>query len=250
MTICFRAATLPAIALAISLLSAGGLMGTEFPKPYDADGQVKFLDQLLAEFSGRIRLLPVDLFEGEIQYRPRAASTDLCDIRSLELGPQSEASVAEGAVIAKYAKADASFERSLFIHTSFNIPGQTLRIMPHNRIQLRGQLLRVSLWIHSKSYRHSLSLMFVNTDGREVEVPVGQLTWEGWRRIDLRLPRSLYQRGKRLEMRYLRHFDGFLIRSAQPEEPGNLAIMIDNLLVLSDFGELNYPGIEILDEWN
>jgi len=230
-------------------LSIAGLAAAELPKPYDAEGQVVFLSRFLAEFADRYRLYPVDLFERETLYRSHAPSTDLVDLRFVYRTPDLPPFESEKEIIRKYAKPSAEFEQSFMIHTLFNLPAQQLRIVPEHPVPLNGQLFRVSVWIHSKMYRHSLSLFFRNSDGREVEVPLGSLMWNGWRRVALQLPEPLFRRGRKPLNRYTHFFIGFLLKAPPNGDPEAVSILIDNLLVIADQKELDYPGNEILDTW-
>ena len=232
-------------------LVAAGLSARELPAPYDADGQVEMLDQLIESYGGRYRLWPVDLFENERQYAPVANSTMLSDVRSIYKTPEQPAFAREAAVIenrwipASSAPEKLGFSRSLFVHTSFEIPGrQSYRLEVQQPAVIEGQLFRASLWVHSNMYRHGLELLFRNADGREVRVPLGPLLWHGWRRLEVQLPPELYRRGRHIERRYRHEFLGFLIRSHPKTEPGDVALLFDSLLVVSDVQELGYPGVE------
>ena len=233
----------------IFLLAFSQIHAAEFPKAYDPEGQVNYISQFMKEFSDRYSLQLADGFERDILYSPRANSTDLSDIRFLFKTPDKKAFENEKLLILEYAAKDASFERSLFIHTSFNIPGQNFHLIPHKALILKGQLIRASVWIHSNNTMNSLSLLFNNASGKDVEVNLGRLNWNGWKRIDVQLPASLYRRGKNYATRYRHSFTGFLIRSPTGRDTQNATLMIDNLLVMSDIKELSYPGNEILDDW-
>ena len=225
------------------------LRAAEFPEPHDMEGQVRFLDEFLTQFKDSFQLHLVDSFEQELLYSPRANSTDLSDIRFLFKTPDKNAFEMEKNIIQKHIKKEISFERSLFIHTSFNLSGQHFQLLSHRPVALTGQLFRASLWVHSNHTYNTLSLLFNNAEGREIEVNLGRMNWFGWRRIDVRLPASLYRRGRNFQTRYRHSFKGFVIRSPTGRDPENASILIDHLLVLSNVKELSYPGAEILDNW-
>lgn len=244
---------LPAL-LVCSALLFGTLQAREYPAPYDAAGQVEVLDRLIETTGGRYRLWPTDLFEEQRLYRPRGNSTMLSDVRFLFKTPDQPAFRREAEVIrSRLRSPDGNtgpdplrFERSLFVHTSFEIPGrQSYRLEAAEPVVVRGQLYRASLWVHSRMYRHSLSLLFRNADGREVRAPLGPLLWHGWRRLEVQLPPELYRRGRNLERRYRHEFLGFVIKSHPKSQPGDVALLFDNLLIVSDIQELAYPGAEL-----
>lgn len=249
----------------------------EYPAPYDAAGQIAVLDELIETTAGRYRLYAADLFEEQHRYAPRANSTMLSDVRFLYRPVSDPAFAAERKLLARRLRqsdtgtgvlwqtnndlrrnrqnADAAnagqpggpeFERSLFVHTSFEVPGrQSYRLEVSEPIVLEGQLYRASVWVHSRMYRHTISLLFRSANGHEVRVPLGPLLWRGWRRLDVALPPELFQRGRQIGRRYRHEFVGFLIKSHPKAQPGDVALLFDNLLVLSDVRELSYPGAEL-----
>jgi hypothetical protein len=225
------------------------LTSSEFPKPYDVDAQINSLKQFMLKFSDRYSLQLVDGFEKEFLYSPGANSSDLSDIRFLYLVPKNQAYENEKSIILKYAAQNVSFDRSLFIHTSFNIPGQNFHFIPHKQIELKGQLYSASIWINSNNTQNSLSLLFKNASEKNVEVNIGKLNWNGWKRLEIQLPQSLQRRGKNFATRYKHSFTGFLLRSPTGKETSTVSLMIDNFLIISDTKEISYPGSEILDNW-
>ena len=202
------------VLFALAALAApgpAGMIAREVPAPYDALGQVETLDQLIETYGGRYRLWPTDLFENERLYNPHGNSTMLSDVRVIYKTPNDDAFRREEQVIKKRLRAPdgntnpgpLEFERSLFVHTSFEVPGrQSYRLEAGEAVVVRGQLFRASLWIHSNMYRHTLSLLFRNADGKEIRVPLGPLLWHGWRRVEVQLPPELYRRGRDLQRRY------------------------------------------------
>ena len=223
---------------------------SELPKPYDALGQVNLMDGLLSEKPNRYRLLVVDTFENLRPYRPRAASTDLSDVRYIFKTPDERAFQIERELVEGWSDLKPAFERSLMVYTSFSVPGrQSYWLRPAEPVFVRGQLFRGSIWVHSNTYRHSLTLLFENADGREIRVPLANLHWDGWRRLSFSLPAELYRRGRRADNRYDHKFTGFLITSHPLGKAGPVAIMLDNFLIISDYKEFQYPGFEYLDRF-
>lgn len=248
----FRFIPLFAFPALLLLVSAHGgcsrLDGVPMPKPYDALGQVKLLDWILSEKPRSYRLLLADSFENIRPWRPRAASTQLSDVRFVYKTPVGRAFEREKLIIDGFTK--TNHEQSLFIHTSFDVPGrQVYWLRPDIEVRLPGKLFRASLWVHSNSYLHRLVLLFENANGKEVRVSAGSLYWKGWRRLDLQLPQSLFKRGRRAKNRYLHKFTGFLIISHPRADPGDVALLLDNLIVLTDIREFRYPGVEYSDNW-
>lgn len=224
-------------------------VSAEIPRPYDPDGQVRLFQRILETKPERYRAHLLESFEGERMYEPRAATNQLSDIRFLEKTPTIGAFNAEVDLL-RSRNIDASSKKSLFLNFGFQFPGRDhFWLRPTEPVGIVGQPFRISLWVHSKRYLHNLTLLFENSNGKEVRLSAGRLDWDGWRRIDLQAPANLSDRGRRLERRHTAKFTGFLIDSSPLEESGTVCIMIDNLVVISDMTDLMFPGSEIPDSW-
>ncbi|MCE9596364.1 MAG: flagellar filament outer layer protein FlaA [Spirochaetia bacterium] len=224
-------------------------VSAEIPRPYDPDGQVKLFQGILNIKPERYRAHLLESFEGERLYEPRAATNQLSDIRFLEVPPKLPAFDAEIELL-KTRNIDASSSKVLFLNFGFQFPGRDhFWLRPAQPVGIAGQPFKISLWVHSKRYLHTLTLLFENSNGKEIRLSAGRLDWDGWRRIDLQAPANLTERGRRLERRYSSKFTGFLIDSSPLEESGPVCIMIDNLIAISDMTDLMFPGSEIPDSW-
>ncbi len=241
--------TIGCSALLSLYLYGAPLYGRELPLHYNALQQVNNLSQLLDQQSGRYQLLVADLFEKKHLYRPYISSAMLADLRYIPKPPKGAAFDKESKLIRDFIDKDARFQQTLLIHTSFNLPGEEnfscklLRPIP-----LKGRPYRASLWVYSQLYPHRLKLIFQNR-GREIFTTATEpLLWHGWRRLDLPLTR-LQNSVKRRRTAGKFSFSGFIIASSPRAEAGQLSLMIDNLLILSDIRELHYPGFEVEDAW-
>ncbi len=240
--------------LLVGCLAAGAWrapFARTLPAPYDAAGQVQLLEEILREYPLRYEIQAIDLFEEDRPYAPRANSTMLSDVRRIFRAPEGAAFEREAALLRARLGESVRFERALFLHSSFELPGrQSYWLQPAEPILVRGKALRASLWVHSDMYRHRLWLLFRTASGRDVRADAGPLLWRGWRRLDVALPAELQRRGRRQERPYDHHFTGFLIESSPHSDAGDFALMLDDVLVLTDLEELRYPGTELLDAWD
>ena len=228
----------------------GPLRASEIPRPYDAEGQLAVLEGYLAAKPDRYRLLVLDTFENLRPYDSHASSSALDDIRFVYRSPENRAFRQEKDMVTAFGTGEISFEQCLFVHTSFELPGQQVfEFRPRVTVPFHGQPVRVSVWIHSQMYRHRLALLFENADSRPVRVDAGYLNWNGWRRVSLELPAELHRRGRGPGKPFGGKFMGFLIESSPNSEAGDVALMFDDLLLLTDMGQLQYPGSEISDTW-
>lgn len=227
------------------------LPARELPRPYDANAQVNLWRSLLESAPDRYELIIADLFESDsAPYAPRANSTMLSDVQLLFRVPDAGAFREEAALIQSQSERGFQFERSLFVHTSFELPGQQNYFLRASRpVVLRGQITRLGLWVHSNMYAHRLALVFRSAAGKEVQCDAGSLLFRGWRRLDLNPPPELYAESRLMERPYDHLFLGFLIESSPHAEAGDLALMFDNLTAISDMQRLRYPGAEYIDGW-
>lgn len=233
------------------------LASGELPPGYDPSRGLEFFRKVLEEQSPQYLLLEGDLFEkgetkGEGDYFPYKPANILTDIRYIPRLPLPlELFRKEKQMIWKYLGRQKSFTSSLFIQTAFDHPGkQNFMLKRREAVPLEGRLLRASLWVHSHNYPHRLVLLFQRARGDFLSVPVGELFFKGWRRFDLNLAHKEFGAGKRKNRRDHRHkFLGFRILSAPHAQPGPIALLIDNLLFLSDRRRTDYPGSEIEDSW-
>ena len=85
--------------------------------------QLRVLDGLLDRFKGRYEWLLIESFESNRPYSLHAPSTPLSDIRYLRKTPDLPVFTQENALLTKHTGED-KFQRSLFLHTSFETPGK------------------------------------------------------------------------------------------------------------------------------
>lgn len=238
---------IPAI-IFIAVLHAVPGFSAELPDPEDAEGMIRFWTGLFRELPERYSLTVIDAFEQKTLYFARGNSADHSDVRFLFRKPDRPGYSEEAEMIQNFSRSGFSDERSLFIHTSFNIPGQHFNLYADRPIPVTGRPVRVSLWVHSNLTKNSLSLLFTDSHGKLKEVPVRTLYWKGWKRLDVALPRELYDPKLHAQKSRL-SFRGFIVRSPSGSEAKSVSLMIDNLLVLTDIRGIQYPGGEFLDEW-
>jgi hypothetical protein len=233
-------------AIASTLLaSLTAAIAAELPGPLDFSGQVAVLSRMMGGETGRYRATVIDDFEGERIWKPHAAGAQLDEVQFLKMRPDHPAFEEEGGLCRV-----SGDEKSLFLHFAFQNPGKEhFTIRPASPIRLAAQPVRISFWLHSNRYLHTMSLLLKNADGLEIRVPAGRLDFRGWRRIELDLPVQMHERGRRLERRYSSQFLGIAIESNPHEPAGQAAISIDQMILLSDYADFRYPGADIQDTW-
>ena len=231
----------------------------ELPKPYYPMSQVDFLSRFLRENSTDFHLIAVDLFEKEGNYRPYAPSSQLSQLRYVisKAKDKAPAFAAEMKLIKlvkgqarKDAKASPASTKSLAVQTSFRSPGRENFVFHAvTPISFSYELVQASLWIHSRKYPHKLVLIFEDAKGSRVYVSTGPLLWHGWRRVSLDLPVSLAV-FPRLRDRRQPKFIGFMIKSPHYwAADRQIALQIDNFLVLGRIRRPSFAGDEVPDNW-
>lgn len=235
------------LASALSACALSGVLSAaEVPGPLDFSGQVEVLSRLLGGAVGRYRVVTLDDFEGDRVWKPYSPSAQLDDLVFLKMKPDHQAFEDE----AFLCRVDNT-EKSLLLHFAFQTPGRNqFVIRPVEPVRLPGQPLRVSIWVKSGGYLHTLKFVFRNANGLKVDVPAGRLDFRGWRRIELNLPQEMHERGRRLEHRYSSSLESIVVESSPHEKAGAVSLSLDQFILLSDYHEFRYPGADIQDTWS
>lgn len=215
--------------------------------------QIIFLDQLL-QTSENLKLQVIDDFE-ENYYSVISPSTPLHQLEIVFKHPglslkkeQKRGFELEQVLVGGWGNT-LTFDKSLMFYYNVEIPGkQHYTLIRKEPIVIRGQPVQYSLWIHSKNYSDKLFLIFL-IDEKEFRLPVTQLNFEGWRRVENLFPKNFMYVPRLNQLKGYYKFKGFFIQSLSKKEKGNREILLDHFIILSDFKKLQYPGNELLDNF-
>jgi len=236
------------VLLATTALSEVLLLGAPRPQALDPESRINHWSQLLIEQREIYRVYPVALFEDQPHLKVISPATPLAVVKTVYKRAIEAAFNKETELINRFYP--SSSRRSLFVHTSFEIPGQqNFQVEFKEPLKLKGRLLAVSLWVYSNDYPHRLVLLFNNQAGKKIEISAGNLNWLGWRRLEIRLPTHFFNPPRKISTAEGHSLIGFRIVSHPRSSAGDVSIMLDNILAFADRRTNSYPGAEFSDEW-
>jgi len=138
----------------------------------------------------------------------------------------------------------------LGVKTFFNDRGfDRVELSPPQEYVIKGKARQFSVWVLGRRFRHMLSIKLRDYRGNIHTLPIGRLDFFGWRRMTVTVPGWLPQSTRYSLLDKNLHFVSLFVTSDSHEVPGTFYFYVDNLKVLVDRGEQNYPGSEIKDNW-
>ncbi len=235
------------------------------PDPRDEWGGLKTLEKILETFPKDVRLQVVDLFsDKEKFYTPFAPSNMLIDLRFIKKIPtntilNTKILNLENTIIQKYVrqanidKSSLNSPYSYFIQTHFRFNGkESLILKPTQEVPLIGRPSLAYIWVHSDNNPHILVFHFKNARGKDVTAKTQALAWQGWQRLQLRLPYKDFNLGRLHRPDKKNFFTSIELQSkhiSTHQKKNNINIILYHFLILSDLREEQYPGYEIEDLW-
>lgn len=215
--------------------------------------QIFFLDQLL-QTSENLKLQVIDDFEQNYFYVLNP-STPLHQLDIVYKNPglsikkeQKRGFELEQILVGGWGNTQ-TFDKSLMFYYNIDVPARHhYTLLRKEPVIISGQPIKYSIWIHSKNYSDKLFLIF-QVGNQELKIPVTQLNFEGWKRIDNLFPENFMYVPRLIQTKGYYKFKGFFIQSFSKQEKGNREILLDHFLILTDIKKLQYPGSEILDNF-
>jgi len=134
----------------------------------------------------------------------------------------------------------------------FSNPGndyQAIEIPQKDRRFITGRPVAISVWVFGKNKRHVLYALFSNQVAQKIPVKIGDLNFQGWKRLEVAVPITVSHRN-RLNHKVLEfRFDGFKVVSHPNETVGSFSFLHDLVCVLVDTRGAAYAGSKIEDHW-
>lgn len=139
-------------------------------------------------------------------------------------------------------------------------PGEeNINIVPPHPSSLRHQkeiyasvharALEISLWCKANSKKQSLYALFYTSKGNVQKVKIGSLDFQGWRRLQAKLPLHINQFRKGKDRNPWFHFAGLQVSTDKSERPGFYSLLVDQVVILADGYFSHYAGEKIQDDW-
>jgi hypothetical protein len=130
-------------------------------------------------------------------------------------------------------------------------------IYPVRPIPIEGITKTISVWVVGRNYNHELSILVQDYFGREFELFVGRLNFQGWKRLTVAIPpqadngtNGIVQRNYHYNNQMGLKVSGFRINCDPMEALGSYYIYFDDLRAVTDlFAEDNRDPDDMLDAW-
>lgn len=116
-------------------------------------------------------------------------------------------------------------------------------------VYIEGFPKMMSFYIHSRNYPHHLYAVFRKPDYSRIYVSLGNLKFNGWKRISKILPVTIQFYDQKRSKKPMAVFEGFKILSNKHTENRNIILMFDLIGFLIDKSSMRYPGYDIPDTW-
>jgi len=134
----------------------------------------------------------------------------------------------------------------------FSNPGidyQVIEIPEKDRHFVTGRPIAISMWVYGMNKKHAIYALFSNQIHEKIPVKIGDLSFNGWKRLEVPVPISVSHRN-RLNRKVLEfRFDGLKIVSHPNEKAGTFSFLYDLVCVLVDTTGADYSGSNINDNW-
>lgn len=138
----------------------------------------------------------------------------------------------------------------LGVKTHFEDRGfDRVEISPPHEYVIKGKARQFSIWVLGRKFRHSLWIKIRDYRGKIHKLRMGRMDFFGWRRFTVTVPGWLPQSTRYSLLDKNLHFVSLFVVSDDHEVGGTFYFYVDNLKVLIDRSEANYPGSEIKDNW-
>ena len=124
-----------------------------------------------------------------------------------------------------------------------------VEITPPHEFIIKGKARQFSIWVLGRKYRHTLNIKLRDYRGKLHLLRLGRLDFFGWRKLTVTIPGWLPQSSRYSMLDKNLHFVSLFVTSDVHEVPGTFYFYVDQLNVLVDKSEAEYPGSEVKDNW-
>ena len=135
-------------------------------------------------------------------------------------------------------------------HSSFTV-------RPTRPIHIEGVTKTVSVWVIGRNFNHDLKLMVQDFYGRNYEINMGKLNFQGWQKMVVAIPpqqpdgvNGVIQRSYHYNNQMGIKIMGFRVECDPMEAYGNYYIYFDDLRAITDlFAEYDRDADDMADGW-
>jgi hypothetical protein len=140
-----------------------------------------------------------------------------------------------------------------FLRRGYN----SFTIRPVRPIPVEGITKTVSVWVAGRNFNHDLTLLIQDYFGRNYEMYMGRLNFQGWKKLTVAIPpqstdgvNGVVQRNYHYNNQMGIKITGFRIDCDPMEAYGNYYVYFDDLRAVTDlFAENNRDPDDMVDGW-
>jgi hypothetical protein len=130
-------------------------------------------------------------------------------------------------------------------------------VHPIRPIPIEGITKTVSVWVIGRNFNHDLTLLIQDFFGRNYEIYMGRLNFQGWKKLTVAIPpqsgdgvNGITQRSYHYNNRMGIKILGFWINCDPVETYGTYYVYFDDLRAVTDlFAERNRDSDDMADGW-
>lgn len=140
-----------------------------------------------------------------------------------------------------------------FLRRGFN----SFTIVPLRPIPIEGITKTISVWVVGRNYNHTLKILIQDFLGRDYELYLGKLNFQGWKKLTVAIPpQAMDGRNGIIQRDY--HYNsqmgikvvGFKVECDPMESYGSYYLYLDDLRAVTDlFAEENRDPDDMVDSW-
>ena len=140
-----------------------------------------------------------------------------------------------------------------FLRRGYN----TFFVRPIRPIHIEGITKTVSVWVAGRNFNHELTLLIQDFFGRNYEIYMGRLNFQGWKRMTVAIPpqsadgvNGVIQRSYHFNNQMGIKIMGFRINCDPMQAYGSYYVYFDDLRAVTDlFAEHNRDADDMVDGW-
>jgi hypothetical protein len=140
-----------------------------------------------------------------------------------------------------------------FLRRGYN----TFTLLPLRPIPIEGITKTISVWVVGRNYNHTLKILIQDFFGREYELYMGKLNFQGWKKLTVAIPpqapdgrNGIVQRDYHYNSKMGIKVTGFKVECDPMESYGSYYLYLDDIRAVTDlFAEENRDPDDMVDSW-
>jgi hypothetical protein len=100
-------------------------------------------------------------------------------------------------------------------------------------LPLEGRVEVLSLWVWGSDYNYNLDACFIDSEGIEYRIPMGNLKFKGWRHVSAVIPKSIDQTRTTFPYRAPLRLSKFIVTTNNRERADDFYIYFDDITILT-----------------